>query len=255
MAAAIEMTDTQKYLFDLQGFLVVEDALSKAECDELNKLIDENHPGVDEDSGKLHSGGFLTWGQPFVDLLDHEAVMPLLKFMLGDGFRLDHYYQIRMQKGAERLGLHGGNRPYDPPEYYHFRNDRMYNGLTVVAWCLTDCGPEQGGFCCVPGSHKANFPTPREVYEKHVEFPAVTVPEAPAGSVLIFTEALTHGTAPWTADHERRSLLFKYSPSQQSWSKRYMEIPDGVTLTERQKLLFEPPYHHGRASLFDGETG
>jgi hypothetical protein len=249
-----EMTDLQKYLFDLQGFLVVEDALSESECDEMNRLIDEKHPGVDEETKNMHSGGFLKWGQPFVDLLDHEAIMPLLRFILGDGFRLDHYYAIRLQKGADRLGLHGGNRPYDPPEYYHFRNDRMYNGLTVVAWCLTDCGPDEGGFCCIPGSHKGNFPTPREVYEQHIESPAVTVPKAPAGSVLIFTEALTHGTAPWTADHERRSLLNKYSPSQQSWSKKYMQPPPGVVMTERQKLLFEKPYHHARRSLFEDDA-
>tara|TARA_B100000700_G_C14722459_1_gene704395 strand:+ start:492 stop:620 length:129 start_codon:yes stop_codon:yes gene_type:complete len=42
--------------------------------------------------------------------------MPLLKFILADGFRLDHYYAIYADKGADRLGFHGGNRPYDPPE-------------------------------------------------------------------------------------------------------------------------------------------
>ena len=71
------------------------------------------------------------------------------------------------------------------------------------------------------------------------------------GSVVIFTEALTHGTAPWQAAHQRRSLLFKYSPGQQSWSKGHIKPPDGVALTERQALLFEPPYFHARASLFE----
>ena len=176
--------------------------------------------------------------------------MPLLKVILGDGFRLDHYYAIYLEAGAERLGLHGGNTPYDPPEYYHFRNGRMYNGLTVVAWNLADTGPEQGGFCCIPGSHKVNYPCPQEIREAHVEAGCVVVPEAKAGSAVIFTEALTHGTAPWQAVHQRRSLLFKYSPGQQSWSKSHIEPPDGVALTERQALLFEPPYFHARASLF-----
>ncbi|HAA73842.1 TPA: hypothetical protein DCE37_01825 [Candidatus Latescibacteria bacterium] len=115
----------------------------------------------------------------------------------------------------------------------------MYNGLTVVSWQLCDVGPEAGGFCCIPGSHKAN---------------CVTFPEAKAGSIIIFTEALTHGSAPWIADHQRRSLLFKYSPAQQSWSSKHIQAPEGVGLTERQQLLFEPPYFSGRQSLFDGET-
>ncbi|MEZ4661708.1 MAG: phytanoyl-CoA dioxygenase family protein [Caldilineaceae bacterium] len=122
--------------------------------------------------------------------------MPYLKVILGDGFRLDHYYGIYMRAGTERLNLHGGNTPYDPPEYYHFRNGHMYNGLTVVSWNLSDTGPEHGGFCCIPGSHKANYPCPPEIKENHVDSDMVVIPEAKAGSVVIFTEALTHGTAP-----------------------------------------------------------
>ena len=247
------MTEVERYLFDLQGYLIVEDVLDAGTVAELNRLIDAQEMGADVEQaqGRLHTGGFLTWGQPFVDLLDHERIMPLLKVILGDGFRLDHYYAIYLEAGAERLGLHGGNTPYDPPEYYHFRNGQMYNGLTVVSWNLADTGPVHGGFCCIPGSHKVNYPCPQEIREAHVESGCVVVPEAKAGSVVIFTEALTHGTAPWQAAHQRRSLLFKYSPGQQSWSKGHIKPPDGVALTERQALLFEPPYFHARASLFE----
>ena len=31
--------------------------------------------------------------------------------------------------------------------------------------------------------------------------------------MLIFDEATTHGTMPWVANHERRSLLYRYSPT------------------------------------------
>ena len=249
------MTELEKYLFDIRGYLIVENALNSDALNELNRLMDENHPDLNPETGKLHQGGFLSWGRPFADLLDHPRVMPLLKFILGDGFRLDHYYAIYMDKGADPLRLHGGNTPYDPPEYYHFRNERMYNGLTVVAWNLADTGPDYGGFCCIPGSHKANYRCPQEIREAHADSECVIVPEAKAGSVVIFTEALTHGTAPWTGDHERRSLLYKYSPAQQSWSKRQIQPPDGIELTLRQKLLFEPPYFHDRASLFEDGKG
>ena len=70
-------------------------------------------------------------------------------------------------------------------------------------------------------------------------------------ALVIFTEALTHGTAPWRGQHQRRSLLYKYSPGQQSWAREYLRLPSDVTLTPRQALLFEPPYFHNRDSLFD----
>jgi ectoine hydroxylase-related dioxygenase (phytanoyl-CoA dioxygenase family) len=166
---------------------------------------------------------------------------------------LDHYYGIYLREGAGPLTLHGGNTPYDPPEYYHFRNGRMYNGLVVVAWNLTDTGPGLGGFCCIPGSHKANYPLPAAIAQDHYQANCVVIPEAKAGSLLIFTEALTHGTTPWWGKHQRRSLLYKYSPGQQSWAREYLKPPEGLELTPRQRLLFEPPYFYPRASLFEGE--
>ena len=248
------MNDVQKYLFDLQGYLIIENVLSLAEVAELNAAIEAQNlsePGLETNGARF--ANFLGWHPAFCKLLDHEAIMPHLKFILGDGFRLDHYYGIYMRSGTEALNLHGGNTPYDPPEYYHFRNEQMYNGLTVVSWNLADTGPGMGGFCCIPGSHKANYVCPPEIKEAHYQADCVIVPEAKAGSVVIFTEALTHGTAPWTAEHQRRSLLYKYSPAQQSWSKTHIQAPADVDLTPRQKLLFEPPYFHARASLFEGE--
>ncbi|MBX3050666.1 MAG: phytanoyl-CoA dioxygenase family protein [Caldilineaceae bacterium] len=246
------MDEVQRYLFDLRGYLIIPDVLSSAEVAELNRLIDaQNLSGPGGDTNSARFGDFLNWDKAFCALLDHPRLMPILKTILGDGFRLDHYYGIYMRAGTERLNLHGGATPYDPPEYYHFRNGQMYNGLTVVSWNLADTGPEHGGFCAIPGSHKANYPCPEQVKEEHIGHEAVVVPSAPAGSLVIFTEALTHGTAPWTASHQRRSLLYKYSPGQQSWGGNYVQPPTDVELTPRQKLLFEKPYFNARQSLFE----
>ena len=40
------MNDTEKYLFDLQGFLVVEGVLSKAEVAAANEAIDRHADGI-----------------------------------------------------------------------------------------------------------------------------------------------------------------------------------------------------------------
>jgi hypothetical protein len=79
------------------------------------------------------------------------------------------------------------------------------------------------------------------------------MPDAPAGSVTLFTEALTHGTAPWRATHERRCILYKYCVSQIAWSARRVEMPEEFELTDRQKLLFADPAdpHRFFPSLFE----
>ena len=258
--ASATMTDRQRYRFDLDGYLVIEDALTDAEVNELNRLIDaqELPPPTDETGSGRRFREYLTWGQPFVELLDHEAVIPVLRDMLGDELRLDHYYGIYMDAGGETLSLHGGGTPYDSSQYYHNRNGKPYCGLTVVVWNLAPTGPGAGGFCCIPGSHRANYRCPEDVRHatKSADSPAelpeeVVVPEAPAGSAVIFTEALTHGTAPWVADHQRRSLLNKYSPGHQSWSSTYVSPPESVDLTGRQERLFGPPSVYGRESVFE----
>jgi len=88
--------ELQQYLFDLQGYLVIHNVLSPAEVAELNRLIDARRlPGPRESirfgsaAGKHGPDhGFLNWGEPFCRLLDHEAIMPILRFRLGDYFRL-----------------------------------------------------------------------------------------------------------------------------------------------------------------------
>lgn len=274
------LTEEECYQFDLDGYLVLEDVLSDSEVAELNRLIDAQdlpQPSQGTDSGRVF-GGFLEWGKPFRELLDHEEVLRALGELLGDGFRLDHYYGIYLEKGAETLPLHGGGTPYEPAEYYHYQNGSMYNGLTVVGWNLRDTGPDSGGFCCIPGSHKANYECPQRILEAVSEADtldelpdSVVVPEVSAGSVVIFTEALTHGTAPWIADYQRRSLLYKYSPGHLSWGLLDGARPDDadltpheekmytgksrndLELTPRQEKLLEPPYVHHRASLFEDE--
>ena len=257
--------EKQQYLFDLQGYLVLEDILSSDEVATLNRLIDGQslpEPGEIRRFGGAAGGapecpGFLEWGEPFCDLLDHPRIMPILRFMLGDCFRLDRIYGIYMREGMEAGYLHGGNTPYSQGEYYHFRDGRIHNGFTVVSWNLADTGPQYGGFCCIPGSHKSNFKIPQEIYEAPEKAPCVVIPEAGAGSVVFFTEALTHGTAVWQGKHQRRTLLYKYCQSQVAYSRRRVKPPTTVVLTPRQNILFEEPADPFKffSSLFDPEFG
>jgi hypothetical protein len=257
------MNEEQRYLFDLQGFLVVPNLLTPEEVAALNATLDERDIWAEAAKRrepdqppqlKLHTGPVLEWGQAFRDLVSDPRLIPYLRELVGDKCRLDHEYAIFMKREAGELRLHGGGTPYDPAQYYHFRNERMYCGLTVFSWCLTDSGGELGGFCGIPGSHKSNLPCPQPFKTLERQGPWLHCPEAPAGSLVIFTEALTHGTLPWNADHERRSLLFKYSPGHQSWSPRYQSQGSDLPMDEVGRRLMEPPYHGRREVSLPSET-
>jgi ectoine hydroxylase-related dioxygenase (phytanoyl-CoA dioxygenase family) len=66
-----------------------------------------------------------------------------------------------------------------------------------VVWRLNDVADGEGGFWYIPGSHKAGFPMPAQMQDcKWVPDCAVQL-AATAGSAIIFTGALVHGTRPW----------------------------------------------------------
>lgn len=239
------MEEKEAFLFDLQGFLVVRHALEDGQVQELNRVLDE-HLARDCTPDQTHHrfGGQLDWGKGYRDLLDNPLLTPYLDALLGPNFRLDHLYLDVIRSGNGPIGswLHGGNTPFDPAQYYHYRNGRMYNGLTVVAYNLMDVGPEEGGFGCVPGSHKSNLPFPKEWRDMGEGLPPfVARVTGPAGSAVIFTEALTHGTLPWTGKGERRTLFLKYSPHPLSWAAGYFDADVYPDLSDRQRAILEAP--------------
>jgi ectoine hydroxylase-related dioxygenase (phytanoyl-CoA dioxygenase family) len=71
-----------------------------------------------------------------------------------------------------------------------------------------------------------------------------------AGDVVIFTEALTHGTWPWTDPNgQRRSVLLKYAPHYMQWGQKPMDADAVPGLSERQRLLLEGAYVWQRPAL------
>ncbi len=61
------------------------------------------------------------------------------------------------------------------------------------------------------------------------------------GILIIFTEALVHGTRAWTADHECRALLYKYSPGHSAWSESYYRPGYYPDATEQQLRIMAAP--------------
>ena len=275
-----EARELRRYLYDLQGYLVVEDVLSPAQVAELNAILDEQLPEFPDDwreqakkapqglynfyrfgaAGGSHGthAGYLQYGQPFCDLMDHPLIMEMMRNQLGDCFRLDRIFGMRMREGMPSGRLHsdyGPSHPFTgakPGEVYPQPGHQARHGFAVAAFNLTDCGPETGGLCCIPGSHNTHIRLPQCIRDGKFD-DVVHVPNAPAGSVTFFTEATTHGTLKWIANHERRSLLYKYCASQLVWSRERVRPPEGIELNDRQQRLLEEPAgaHWFFDSLFD----
>ena len=237
------LSDEEKFRFDLEGYLVVPGVLSASECSGLSELSDRIWPRQTDDGPFRRTANVSKWHHRFLELIDHPTVLPYLIALVGSRLRLDHDYCIYMQPGAKGTALHGGPRLVETDHWYYYSDGVMRNGLTVATWALTDAGPGDGGFVCVPGSHKTNYlrNLPKDVrsFERRPEY--VRQPTLRAGDVLIFTEALIHGTAAWSASHERRTLLFKYSPPHSTWAKTPYDLAEYPAATPQQRRLLALP--------------
>jgi hypothetical protein len=275
------MTDYEKWLFDVQGYLHIPGALTPDQVTRMNAAIDAHHDSIhirtaeqsldgrEKSQGRrsaeklkgVHGrgdfGGYLFWDRPWCDAF-REVIAPaqILRLLLGTvgpRFRLTATAGITMTKGSEGFILHGGGTPelehMREPFYHRFEGGRMYGGLMSVSYTLTDVEPGDGGFVCIPGSHKANYLCPLEVRRLERDPGCVKHIPMKAGDAVIFTEALTHGTIPWQGETERRLLRYLYCPAiHGTHNPQYTELAAQVT-EPLQKLMLEPPYHPGEGDI------
>ena len=114
-------------------------------------------------------------------------------------------------KGSSGHFLHANGTPARPTNHYRQQNGRVYAEYLNVTWQLRDVNRGDGGFVCVPGSHKAAYPLPECVKSCDDEMGLVRHIEMQAGDVLLFlASAQTHGAYPWQAERNRRMIFFQY---------------------------------------------
>ena len=117
------MTEEERFLFDLNGFLIVRNVLTEEEVRQANAVIDDHaHEMVERSSGALRNaaegtplygegpgrkdlGRCLEWGEDskvFKSILAHDRLVPIFHGILGKGYRMDHLPLIIAQnKGSE----------------------------------------------------------------------------------------------------------------------------------------------------------
>lgn len=249
------MDDVEKYLFDLNGYLVVKGALdpeSTARClaaaEAVEKRVEATidsephfigHYGLryhyDDELGcstcaSNHGGGgmqyviddFLNADPAFDVFVSHAPIMRYLADIVSGPLRITSS-ELRLRHRGNITGSHMGG-PIDARNEYRFTGrgvldptygdnpvvDRDFDLLTVrVLYALHDVPEENGPLCVVPGSHKANYPSPYGA--DPLKEPGMVPISMKAGDAVVFTENLRHGGWPNTVDFVRKTVHLCYS--------------------------------------------
>ena len=240
-------TQEQKYLFDMRGWLLVPGVLTG---DELKEIQDFGYRLRHEpDSIPEHERSPL--GGPMEKLSDHPNVVGFLNEFLAHpalsspecyGFRMESCHMFYRTVGDGNFGPHNGNGMLRFPGDSHLYRcipGRGYSGLTRIVWELNPVKYRQGGTLFITGSHKAVYTAPDSI--RTPDSPIWDTYECPAGSLLFFTEALTHSTHQWTNEDNHRMAIFScYNTVNSKWHDWNPNPKLMEEMPPKRQTLFRP---------------
>ena len=217
------------YHWELNGHLVLRGVMDEAWLKAANEAIDSN-------PDRIHTGGTAAaedtplgskgvprssmadpWtlpaphGEPFRRMIADPLLIQRLNWMMGSGFECMQCSGFLSAKGSSGHTLHSPAAPAKVTNHYRQQNGRVYTDYLNVAWQLRDVTREDGGFVCVPGSHKAVYEMPEGIKSCKNEMGLVKHVAMQAGDVLFFLGATQgHGAYPWMGEEDRRMIFFQY---------------------------------------------
>ncbi|WP_433304071.1 phytanoyl-CoA dioxygenase family protein [Actinoplanes sp. CA-030573] len=231
------MTDSRDladFLFDLNGYLVLEQAVSTDLLDRLDREFGafprdlprggwyrgaQRHDYTPETGYELHQA--VAVGGPFAELIDHPSWIDLVRHYAGEE---DTYLGgVYIDETIASIRASGGHHPVHSGGYraavrnaYGYRHGRFRCGQVNIILAVTDIGPGDGATMVVPGSHKSNLPHPLagdyDGGDRMDRLPGAVEVHLRRGDALLFCDGLMHGGSSRTNAGERRVVIYRYGP-------------------------------------------
>ena len=255
---------TQRYFYEVNGYVVLEGVFSREECRRFIGLADRmdadgacayKHDGYPK-TAALTVLSRCAWYDPhLLDTALHPVLLPVIEEVVGGEVRLEeHQFLINypVPEAVPPLALRdeGWHRGI-APSFGSFLAEGRYCCLFVKAFIyLTDNGPGEGTWV-VPGSHKLELPG--KALREFMDQTLARQLETRAGDVLILSETLIHagprlraGVAP------RYSLVYGYTaPYMQTWNRYDPPAELLAKASPAQRRLLSGELRYGfRSGLF-----
>lgn len=244
------VTDEERFLFDIQGFLVLRSAIEPDlvaaldtavvanEAKDHDERWAENLPVVHGQhftkdthiESQIRLNGLPRLDPVFDQLIAHPSYLPYLKAFMGEP-QLVNTWSISKYEGREATDWHHGL----PIEDYTVRSGEIFSPMLNVITMLTPNHSGDGCFTVIPGSHKKNFTLNHKRWgSAGLDTPGAIEITGEPGDVFLFTEALTHAGARKTTRRRRTTLQYNHvhqhrcSPMWDHHNARHYWMPPSI---------------------------
>ncbi len=248
------MTPTQRYLFDLNGYLHLKNVLSGTELKEAQDTVERC---IKIPPDQLPHGWNFSFDKSLEALTMHPVTWPIIKELSDDKPRLNRgSLAVDTHEKASITPLHCAREGQGwQTRRYEVKNRRIFCNDIVAFFYFTDVYPGDGGLVVVPGSHKSEFQRPEGLFFLDLEdpnpklHPALENITPQAGDVIVLSELTTHGVLIWKPkDRDRRFLLLRYKTQyfQDEQGERYVYGQEllGRLSPETLELMAYASYQH-----------
>lgn len=240
------LTPAQRYHLDVYGYVIIENTLTENEVGTLREALQKLKRDL------IATGDLITTGDPtnavvrnarasvykphhihlahimeadpaILDYLTHPRLVGMAEELVGGTVRIEESEAIINARDPDAdlnapptFGFHTGTRP----QYGTYTENGLYHcNFVKTLTNLTDLGPDDGGTVVIAGSHKVQC-AEEEIIACAYEDPSLIHQViAPAGSTLLFGEALVHATGRIRSDRERVIIIGGYTPPMfQAWN-------------------------------------
>lgn len=274
--ADVPVTAREEYMFDLNGYLILKNVLTKSHVAEMNAILDgikQLTPPLAKGEwyGGVHAHNYggaeginlqqiYEAGEPFERLIDYPGWFAKVKHFVGGERTFDWQHGplfidenfANLRGPGEAIGLHSGGFQGVKRNQYRYHNGRFQCGQVNILMALSDIGPGDGATMIIPASHKSNFVHPDTEQHKMKQGEVTSVDDVEgaievhleAGDALLFVDAISHGSAKRVNPGERRIVVYRYGPSWGNFRHPYrasMEMLERLTPRQREVVCPQLP--------------
>ena len=216
----MKLNDFEKWYFDLKGYFVIKNAVSKKDINEMRQIANswfdssDNLPELIQKDFSQATAKFL-YNFHYVEKSFENLVLnkKILRFINGIQKNNTRVYDVVLAKSTKEdsetklhSGFEGGFQ--DPNQQFVVANNNLFASSVNVSVSLVDI-PNNLGFTCLPGSHKGNFKIPKNI-TLYDDSPTVVNVPIESGDAIVFTPLLRHGLRKWTENFPRYTVSMRF---------------------------------------------